>query len=122
LAGFQQAETPALAEAAAQLSDFFAGNRTCLDFPVGLSGTSFQRKVWEALRSIPPGQTRSYAQIAVAVGDPGASRAVGSACARNPVLIAVPCHRVIRQDGGMGGYAGGLPVKRRLLELEGAIA
>lgn len=87
--------------------------------PLDVRGTAFQEKVWAELRKIPPGETRSYAQIAFAVGQPGAVRAVGSANGANPVAIIVPCHRVIRSDGTLGGYAGGLDRKRKLLAQEG---
>lgn len=87
---------------------------------VDLVGTAFQRKVWDALMRIPPGQTRSYAQLAAQLGQPSAARAVASACARNRVAIVVPCHRVIRGDGSLGGYRWGLPLKQQLLERERA--
>jgi AraC family transcriptional regulator of adaptative response/methylated-DNA-[protein]-cysteine methyltransferase len=80
--------------------------------------TAFRRRVWEALRRIPAGETRSYGQIAAAVGAPGAARAVGSACAANPVAIVVPCHRVVGSDGSLHGYAYGLARKRQLLDAE----
>jgi AraC family transcriptional regulator of adaptative response/methylated-DNA-[protein]-cysteine methyltransferase len=86
--------------------------------PVDVRGTVFQRKVWDALRRIPAGETRTYSQIAKAIGAPAAVRAVGSACGANPVALLVPCHRAIRTDGGLGGYAWGLQRKKRLLELE----
>lgn len=89
------------------------------DLPLDTAGTAFQQKVWAELRKIPPGETRSYAEIAAAVGQPGAVRAVGTANGSNPVAILVPCHRVIRSDGSLGGYAGGLERKRRLLQAEG---
>jgi len=83
--------------------------------------TAFQRKVYDVVRKIPKGQTRTYAQVAVAVGKPGAARAVGSALAKNPFAPKVPCHRVIRSDGGMGGFAWGINKKIQLLQREGAI-
>jgi AraC family transcriptional regulator of adaptative response/methylated-DNA-[protein]-cysteine methyltransferase len=91
------------------------------DLPLDVAGTAFQEAVWAALRAIPPGETRSYAQIAAAVGRPGAARAAGSACGDNGLAIVIPCHRVLRSDGALGGYAYGLERKRRLLEREGAL-
>ncbi len=88
--------------------------------PIDVAGTAFQEAVWKQLRKIPPGETRSYADIAAAIGEPGAVRAVGTANGSNPVAILVPCHRVIRSDGTLGGYAGGLDRKRKLLAAEGA--
>jgi len=90
------------------------------DLPLDVRGTAFQEAVWRELRRIPVGQTRSYAAVAAAVGRPGATRAVGTANGANPVAILVPCHRVIRSDGGLGGYSGGLDRKRKLLVAEGA--
>lgn len=81
--------------------------------------TEFQRRVWRALRRIPPGQTRTYAQVASALGKAGAARAVGNACGANPIPLLVPCHRVTAAGGGLGGFSGGLRWKRRLLEIEG---
>ena len=91
------------------------------DLPLDVAGTAFQQAVWAELRKIPAGETRSYAEIAAAVGQPGAVRAVGTANGSNPVAILVPCHRVIRSDGSLGGYAGGLDRKRKLLEGEGSL-
>ena len=88
--------------------------------PLDLEGTPFQLKVWNLLQAIPVGQTRSYGDLARQLGSPGASRAVGAANGQNPVAVLVPCHRVIAADGTLGGYAGGLPLKQRLLEAEGA--
>lgn len=90
------------------------------DIPLDLVGTAFQQKVWKALREIPPGTTTTYAEIARRIGAPKAIRAVGTACGANPVSVAVPCHRVLRSDGGLGGYAWGLPRKRALLVRERA--
>jgi AraC family transcriptional regulator of adaptative response/methylated-DNA-[protein]-cysteine methyltransferase len=97
---------------------FIAGEASLARVPLDIRGTVFQRRVWEALRRIPRGETRTYRDIARAVGAPDAVRAVGSACGANPVALAVPCHRVLRSDGGLGGYAWGLARKQRLLELE----
>jgi len=93
---------------------------TARELPIDVRGTAFQEAVWRELRRIPLGETRSYADIAMAVGQPGAVRAVGTANGSNPVAVLVPCHRVIRSDGSLGGYAGGLDRKRKLLEAEGA--
>jgi AraC family transcriptional regulator of adaptative response/methylated-DNA-[protein]-cysteine methyltransferase len=90
------------------------------DLPLDVAGTAFQEAVWRELRKIPPGETRSYAQIAAAVGKPGAVRAAGSANGANHVSVLIPCHRVVRTDGSLGGYAHGLDRKRKLLESEGA--
>ena len=105
-----------------ELSEYFAGHRRKFDFPLDLRGTDFQLACWNSLLAIPYGETRSYADIARAVGKPNAFRAVGMANNRNPVAIVVPCHRVIAADGTLCGYGGGLDVKRRLLELEGALS
>jgi len=100
------------------VADALAGRRASV--PVDLIGTAFQKKVWDALMKIPPGETRSYAEVAAALDAPSASRAVAGACARNRVAIVVPCHRVIRGDGSPGGYRWGLDLKRRLLDRERA--
>ena len=102
----------------AELADYFAGRLTRFTVPVAPAGTAFQRRAWDALRDIPYGQTISYAEQARRLGHPRASRAVGGANGKNPVSIVVPCHRVVASDGTLGGYGGGLPVKRRLLDLE----
>ena len=103
-----------------QLDEYFAGTRRTFDVPFRLHGTPFQLAVWAALRQIPYGQTRSYKQIAEAIGRPAACRAVGMANNRNPLLLIIPCHRVIGADGSLTGYAGGLPMKQALLTLEAA--
>jgi O-6-methylguanine DNA methyltransferase len=105
-----------------QLEEYFAGKRREFTFPLDLRGTDFQRACWRALLAIPYGETRTYADIARAVGKPNAFRAVGMANNRNPIAIIVPCHRVIASDGTLCGYGGGLEVKRKLLELEGALS
>lgn len=101
-----------------QLDEYFAGTRTTFDFPLRLQGTPFQEKVWAALWDIPYGETRSYQQIAQAIGQPKACRAVGMANHRNPIYIVVPCHRVVGANGALTGYGGGLDMKKALLELE----
>jgi len=105
-----------------ELEEYFAGERRDFTFPLDLRGTDFQRSCWRALLAIPYGETRSYGDIARAVSKPNAFRAVGMANNRNPIAIVVPCHRVIASDGTLCGYGGGLDVKRRLLELEGALS
>lgn len=102
-----------------QLGEYFSGRRRVFSVPLVPSGTPFQRQVWSALSTIPCGETRSYAQIARQIGRPRAVRAVGAAIGRNPLSIFIPCHRVIGADGSLTGFAGGLAIKTRLLELEG---
>ncbi|MDZ7543485.1 methylated-DNA--[protein]-cysteine S-methyltransferase, partial [Clostridium perfringens] len=101
-----------------QLTEYFEGQRKVFDFPYKMQGTDFQKKVWKALCDIPYGETRSYKDIAIVVGNPKASRAVGMANNRNRLLFVVPCHRVIGANGSLVGYAGGLEMKTTLLELE----
>ena len=103
-----------------RLRDYLAGDLDALaDVPVDTGGTPFQERVWRALREVPGGTTRSYAEIAAAIGRPGAARAVGTANGRNPVALVIPCHRIVSADRGLGGYAGGLDRKRWLLRHEG---
>ena len=109
---------PVLRETEKQLKEYFAGKRTAFDLPLDFHGTDFQKKVWRALLKIPFGQTRSYGQIARALGKPSAMRAVGAANGRNPISIIAPCHRVIGKDGQLTGFAGGLKAKAQLLALE----
>jgi len=104
-----------------ELGEYFAGKRREFTLPLDLRGTDFQLACWRALLAIPYGEMRSYADIARAIGKPKAFRAVGMANNRNPIAIVVPCHRVIASDGTLCGYGGGLDVKRKLLELEGAL-
>jgi len=117
--GMEEKETPLLRLAAGQLQEYFAGVRREFDLPLAPAGTAFQRSVWAALREIPWGETRSYSEIASAIGHPRACRAVGQANHRNPILILIPCHRVIGRDGSLTGYGAGIGMKRSLLELEG---
>lgn len=115
---WELADDGAFGEAVDQLSAYFAGDLTEFELDMKLSGTEFQQKVWAALRTIPYGETRSYGEIAVQIGSPGAFRAVGLANGRNPIGIIVPCHRVIGAGGGLTGYGGGIDRKRALLALE----
>lgn len=107
-----------LYEAYSELGEYFAGKRRSFEVPVETSGTPFQKSVWDALCEIPYGETRSYKDIAVRIGKPLAARAVGQANNKNPVMIIVPCHRVIGSGGALTGYACGLSVKEYLLEFE----
>ena len=117
----QQTDHPLLRQAAAQLSEYFAGQRTRFELPLNLStGTVFQNAVWQALLDIQFGATRSYGCVSAQIGKPSAVRAVGAAIGRNPLSIIVPCHRVIGAHGDLTGYAGGLHRKTALLQLEGA--
>jgi methylated-DNA-[protein]-cysteine S-methyltransferase len=113
---------PLLLEAARQLRAYFAGALREFLLPLDIEGTDFQKRVWRQVVIIPYGETCSYLQIAAAIGSPRAVRAVGAANGANPVPIVIPCHRVIGANGKLVGYGGGLALKRRLLELEGAIA
>jgi O-6-methylguanine DNA methyltransferase len=103
-----------------QILEYLDGKRSVFDLPLDLRGTDFQRRVWDALLEIPYGQTRSYAEVARSIREPAAVRAVGTANGANPCAIVVPCHRVVATGGKLGGYGGGLPLKRRLLALEHA--
>ncbi len=113
---------PVLRETARQLEEYFAGKRQVFDMPLDFTGNDFQRGVWAALLDIPYGETRSYGQIAARVGNPKAVRAVGAAIGKNPVSIIAPCHRVVGANGKLTGFAGGLPAKAFLLDLEAAAA
>lgn len=109
---------PLLRDAAWQLREYFQGRRRIFELPLRTRGTAFQQRVWKALQQIPYGETRSYGEIARAVGEPRAARAVGMACGANPIAIVVPCHRVIRANGDLGGFGGGARLKELLLNLE----
>ena len=111
-------ETPLIKEACRQLSEYLKGERKTFDLPLNPKGTDFQKCVWRALCDIPYGETRTYKQIAEAIGNPKAVRAVGMANNRNPITIIVPCHRVIGANGKLVGYGGGLEMKEFLLRLE----
>ncbi len=110
--------SPLLAEANRQLEDYFAGRRSAFDLPLAPQGSEFRCRVWQALRAIPYGETRSYGEIAASVGS--APRAVGGACGANPIAIIIPCHRVVGANGWQGGFSGGVGIstKQALLELE----
>ena len=116
-----QGAHPILQFAEAQLAEYFAGTRDAFDLPLNAVGTAFQQRVWNALSTIPFGQTWDYAQLAHAIGQPIAARAVGMANGRNPLSIVVPCHRVIGKNGTLTGYAGGLSRKEWLLKHEGVV-
>jgi methylated-DNA-[protein]-cysteine S-methyltransferase len=114
----EERETPLLKRAAGQLVEYFNGKRRCFDLPLDPRGTAFQKSVWSALQDIPYGETRSYKDIAIAVDNPKACRAVGMTNNKNPISIIIPCHRVVGADGTLTGYGGGLDIKQVLLELE----
>lgn len=119
-AGWPEDRRP-LEQVIRQLDEYFAGERREFDVPLAPHGTPFQRRVWDALLNITYGRTASYGDIARAVGQPKAVRAVGLANGRNPIPIVIPCHRIIGSNGTLTGYGGGLPIKQTLLELEGAL-
>ncbi len=111
-------KTPLTERAYGELLEYFAGKRKTFSIPYRAEGTDFQKRVWQALCEIPYGETRSYKDIAAAIGNPKASRAVGMANNKNPIALVVPCHRVIGANGTLVGYAGGLPLKAFLLDME----
>lgn len=113
-------ETAFERQVAAELAEYFAGTRRKFTFPLEPAGTAFEKRVWKALEKIPYGETRTYGEIARAIGNPTAARAVGAANGRNPIPIVVPCHRVVAAGGKLGGFGGGLPLKKKLLSLEAA--
>ena len=117
-AGVGTARDGIVGEARAQLEQYFSGTRTIFDLPLTYSGTDFQKAVWEKLHAIPYGCTKSYKQIAESTGRPAASRAVGGAVHVNPIAIIIPCHRVVGADGSLTGFAAGLTIKQKLLDLE----
>ena len=119
--GQENDASPLLDEIEGQLRAYFAGRLRAFSLPCRLKGTAFQKNVWCMLMRIPYGRTRTYMDLAVELNSPGAVRAVGAANGANPLPIVVPCHRVVATGGGMGGYGGGIDLKRRLLALEGAI-
>ena len=114
----EEKNSPILTETARQLNEYFVGKRNCFELELDFVGTEFQRKVWEALLTIPFGETRSYGEIAVQIGNVKAVRAVGAAIGKNPISIIAPCHRVIGATGALTGLAGGLRAKKSLLTLE----
>lgn len=111
---------PSLRIASRQLSEYFSGSRQIFSLPIFMGGSSFAQSVWRRIMEIPYGKTASYSNIAISLGRPDSVRAVATACARNPLLIVVPCHRVIRSNGDMGGYSGGTARKRAMLKIERA--
>jgi len=111
-------ETELIKRAYMELSEYFSGKRRRFSVPVSPDGTEFQKKVWNALCSIPHGETRTYGEIAEALGNKNAARAVGMACNKNPIAIIIPCHRVVGKSGALTGYAGGLDIKQKLLDIE----
>ena len=117
-AGNAVEETALMRAALSQLTEYLEGKRRVFTIPLKPRGTAFQQRVWQALLEIPYGETRTYGEIAQRVGNPKACRAVGMANHRNPILILIPCHRVVGADGSLTGYGGGLPLKQRLLTLE----
>ncbi len=114
-------ESPLIKTAMQELNEYFDGKRKDFDFPIDPQGTEFQKRDWAELRKIPYGETRTYKQIAEAIGCPKGFRAVGLANHKNPIIIVIPCHRVIGANGALVGYAGGLHLKERLLEIEGIL-
>lgn len=116
--GYEIKETELIKDVKKQLDEYFAGKRKSFDLPLAPSGTEFQKKVWNALTQIPYGKTCSYKDIACAIGNPNACRAVGMANNKNPIAIIIPCHRVVGKNGDLTGYAGGLDIKKILLDIE----
>lgn len=115
---YEEQPSPLLSQAIQQLEEYFKGKRKRFSLPVAPGGTPFQRRVWDALCQVPYGKTCTYGQIARIIGQPKACRAVGMANHRNPIAIVIPCHRIIGANGSLTGYAGGLEIKEKLLELE----
>ncbi len=114
-------DSQSMSDVFTQLEEYFVGDRHEFELPLAPQGTPFMKRCWDKLLAIPYGQTTTYQTIARALGNPNASRAVGLANARNPIPIIIPCHRVIGANGNLTGYAGGLPIKQKLLELEGVV-
>lgn len=121
-AEYVEAKNPLLTETIRQLEAYFSGSRKSFDIPMLMAGTAFQQRVWKALQDIPYGTTKTYHEFALSLGDEKAIRAVATANGANAISILIPCHRIIGSDGSLVGYAGGLPTKKKLLQLEGAAA
>jgi AraC family transcriptional regulator of adaptative response/methylated-DNA-[protein]-cysteine methyltransferase len=119
-AAIERADAGAVVAWGEALADYVDGRASSAEVPLDVSGSRFEQRVWAALRQIPQGETRSYSEIARAVGNPRGARAVARACAENPAAVVIPCHRVIEASGALGGYGGGVSRKRALLEREGA--
>ena len=117
----EDAKDPVLASCAKQMAEYFAGKRDTFDLPVAPRGTGFQESVWREIARVPFGKTITYSELARRAGAPGSARAAGAATGRNPIAVAIPCHRIVGADGSLTGYAGGLPRKTKLLELEGVL-
>ena len=117
LPNIESGTTPVMEEAIGEISEYLNGSRKVFTVPVSPEGTEFQKIVWDAMTDIPYGSTASYGEIAEYIGHPRSARAVGTACGCNPIPIIIPCHRVVASDG-LGGYSGGLAIKKKLLEIE----
>lgn len=115
---FSNVESPLIQKAHIQIAEYLKGSRIKFDLPLNPKGTNFQIRVWKSLLKIPYGETRSYKDIAISIGNEKSSRAVGNANGNNPILIVIPCHRVISSDGSLGGYSSGIQIKKHLLNLE----
>jgi methylated-DNA-[protein]-cysteine S-methyltransferase len=115
----QNVESPLIRKAFVQLKEYLNGSRQIFDLDLVPKGSVFQTSIWNELREILYGETRTYKEIAVAINNPKSCRAVGNACRKNPIPIFIPCHRVIGSDGNLTGYAGGINIKKKLLEIEG---
>ena len=116
--GIENQDTAFIKKIKCQLEEYFLGKRQYFDIKINPKGTEFQKLVWNELQKIPYGKTKSYSEIAVALGNKNAQRAVGSACNKNPIILIIPCHRVISKSGEIGGFAHGNSIKQKLLELE----
>lgn len=111
-------ETDFIKDIKKQLYEYFSGKRTTFNIKINPAGTDFQKLVWKELQNIPYGKTKSYSEIAAATGNKNAQRAIGSACNKNPIMIIIPCHRVISKNGNLGGFAYGVDIKTKLLKFE----
>ena len=111
-------ETNFIKDIKKQLGEYFSGKRTTFDIKINPTGTDFQKMVWKELQNIPYGETKSYSEIAAAAGNKNAQRAVGNACNKNPIMIIIPCHRVISKNNNLGGYAYGSEIKQKLLNID----
>ena len=114
-------ETNFIKDIKKQLGEYFSGKRTTFDIKINPTGTDFQKMVWKELQNIPYGETKSYSEIAAAAGNKNAQRAIGNACNKNPIMIIIPCHRVVSKNNNIGGYAYGRSIKQKLLNIENGV-